>query len=164
MKHLKVGDKAPFFETITQDGKAVSSTSLLGKKWALYFYPKDLTPGCINQACSLRDSFSSLKKAGISIIGVSMDNEKRHHRFIDRYSLPFPLIPDVDKKLIELFGVWGPKKFMGRTFDGIHRITFLMDEEGIIVGIIEKPKTKKHAEEILDLYTEVKNKKILEEM
>lgn len=152
MKHLKVGDKAPDFTTLDQNGQEFSSKNLLGKKWVLYFYPKDLTPTCINQACNIRDNYHVLQKSGITILGVNMDNEKTHQRFINRYELPFPLLVDSDKKIIETFGVWGEKKFMGRTFDGIHRTTFLMDEKNTIVGIIDKPKSKFHVEEIMAMY------------
>lgn len=149
---LKVNDKVPSFLTKDQEGNEISSQTLKGKKWVLYFYPKDMTPGCINQACNIRDHYEDLKKQGIQIFGVSMDTEKRHQRFVEKYKLPFPLIVDTEKKLIEAFGVWGPKKFMGRTYDGIHRNTFIMNEENTIIGLIEKPKVKDHAREILEFY------------
>lgn len=149
---LKVNDKVPSFLTKDQEGNEISSQTLKGKKWVLYFYPKDMTPGCINQACNIRDNYEDLKKQGIQIFGVSMDTEKRHQRFVEKYKLPFPLIVDCEKKLIEAFGVWGPKKFMGRTYDGIHRNTFIMNEENTIIGLIEKPKVKDHAREILEFY------------
>lgn len=149
---LKVNDKVPSFLTKDQEGNEISSQTLKGKKWVLYFYPKDMTPGCINQACNIRDNYEDLKKQGIQIFGVSMDSEKRHQRFVEKYKLPFPLIVDSEKKLIEAFGVWGPKKFMGRTYDGIHRNTFIMNEENTIIGLIEKPKVKDHAREILEFY------------
>lgn len=149
---LKVNDKVPSFVTKDQEGHEISSQTLKGKKWVLYFYPKDMTPGCINQACNIRDHYEDLKKQGIQIFGVSMDSEKRHQRFVEKYKLPFPLIVDSEKKLIEAFGVWGPKKFMGRTYDGIHRNTFIMNEENTIIGLIEKPKVKDHAREILEFY------------
>lgn len=152
MTSLKVNDKAPQFEAKDQDGNTISSKELAGKKYALYFYPKDNTPACINQACNLRDNYSELKKNGIAIIGVSMDDEKSHHKFIAKHDLPFPLIPDTERKLLELFNVWGWKKFMGREYDGIHRTTFAIDEKGIIKGIILKPKTKDHAAEILEIF------------
>lgn len=154
MKHLKVGDKAPDFATVDQQGKAVALKDYTGKKLAIYFYPKDNTPGCTAQACNIRDNYSALNKAGISIVGVSADDEKSHLKFIDRYDLPFTLLVDTDKKIINDYGVWGPKKFMGRTYDGIHRTTFLLDENHTIVGIIDKPKTKEHAEEIMALYNQ----------
>jgi thioredoxin-dependent peroxiredoxin len=148
----KVNDNVPAFLAKDQEGNDISSASLLGKKWVLYFYPKDMTPGCINQACNIRDNYAELKKQGIEIFGVSMDSDTRHQRFVEKYKLPFPLIVDTEKKLIEAFGVWGPKKFMGRTFDGIHRNTFVMNEENTIIGFIEKPKVKDHAREILEFY------------
>jgi len=152
MKHLKVGDKAPEFAGLDQNGKEISLNDFKGKKLVVYFYPKDNTPGCTTQACNLRDKDELLKQHGIDVIGVSMDNETSHKKFIDKFSLPFPLIADVDRKVIELFGVWGPKVFMGKKYDGIHRTTFLINEEQQIVGIIEKPNTKAHAEEILEMF------------
>lgn len=149
MIKVKVGEKAPDWSAKNQNNETVQSSDFRGKKLALYFYPKDQTPGCINQACNLRDHFEELKKHQIEILGVSPDGEKSHLRFIEKQSIPFPLLVDEDKKLIDLFGVWGPKKFMGRTYDGLHRTTFLINEEGIIQEIITKPKTKAHAEEIL---------------
>ncbi len=152
LKFLKVGDLAPIFLAKDQDGNTIDSTNFNGKKWVIYFYPKDQTPGCIAQACSIRDNYSFLLNEGISIIGVSADNQKSHLNFIEKQQIPFPLIADEDKKVIEAFGVWGEKKFMGKIYDGIHRTTFLINEEGIIVGIIDKPNTKAHAEEILELF------------
>jgi peroxiredoxin Q/BCP len=152
LKFLKVGDLAPIFSAKDQDGNTIDSSKFNGKKWVIYFYPKDQTPGCIAQACSIRDNYSLLLNEGISIIGVSADNQKSHLNFIEKQQIPFPLIADEDKKVIEAFGVWGEKKFMGKIYDGIHRTTFLINEEGIIVGIIDKPNTKAHAEEILELF------------
>lgn len=152
MKFLKVGDKAPTFSAVDQNDKTVQLDDFKGNKLAIYFYPKDNTPGCIAQACNLRDNYSILLKKGIKLIGVSADSVKSHQKFIEKFTLPFPLIADEDHKVIEQFGVWGPKKFMGREYDGIHRTTFLIDEKQKIVGIIEKPKTKAHAEEILEIF------------
>jgi peroxiredoxin Q/BCP len=151
MKHLKVNDKAPAFESIDQHGNAFSSATLFGKKYVLYFYPKDLTPGCTAQACNLRDNYSELQEKGIEIIGVSMDNVNLHQRFIDKYELPFTLLADTDRKGIDTFDVWGYKKFMGKEYDGIHRTTFVVNEEGVIIGIIDKPNTKDHTREILEI-------------
>jgi peroxiredoxin Q/BCP len=123
-----------------------------GKKLAIYFYPKDNTPGCTVQACNLRDNYKLLSDNGIQILGVSADSIASHQKFIDKFALPFPLIADEDKKVIETFGVWGPKKFMGKEYDGIHRTTFVINEDQQIVGILEKPKTKAHAEEILEIF------------
>jgi peroxiredoxin Q/BCP len=152
MKHLKIGEQSPLFEAKNQLGEIIKSSDFQGKKWAIYFYPKDLTPGCTTQACNIRDNYSILKEKGISIIGVSMDDEKMHQRFIDKFDLPFPLISDTDKKVIDLFGVWGTKKFMGKIYDGIHRTTFVINEKNTIIGIIEKPKTKAHSEEIFEIF------------
>lgn len=148
---LKVGDKAPDFSGKDQNGKTIQRSDYNGKKIAIYFYPKDNTPGCTVQACNLRDNDAALTNAGIQIIGVSADSSASHTKFIEKFSLPFPLIADEDKTIIQEFGVWGPKKFMGKEYDGIHRTTFVIDENHTIVRIIEKPKTKEHAEEILAL-------------
>ena len=153
LKFLKVGDKAPFFSGKDQNGNTIESEDFKGKKWSIYFYPKDQTPGCTVQACNIRDNYSKLVENGIQIIGVSADSQKSHLNFIEKQQLPFPLVADEDKKVIEAFGVWGEKKFMGKTYDGIHRTTFLINEDGIIIGIIDKPKTKAHAEEILQIFT-----------
>lgn len=152
MKHLKIGDSAPSWSGKNETGEIIGSKNFKGKKTAIYFYPKDNTPGCTTQACNIRDNYSILQKEDISIIGVSADSEKMHQKFIDKQNLPFPLIADEDKSIIETFGVWGEKKFMGRIYDGIHRTTFLINEVGQIVDIIEKPKTKAHAEEILESF------------
>jgi peroxiredoxin Q/BCP len=149
MTTLKKNDKAPVFSGKDQDGNIISNETLAGKKYVLYFYPKDMTPGCTDQACNLRDNYTQLGQEGIQIIGVSMDSETSHQKFIAKHTLPFPLIADTDKSVINAFGVWGPKKFMGKEYDGIHRTTFLVNEESIIVEVISKPKTKDHAKEIL---------------
>lgn len=148
----KVGDKAPAFNAKDQNGNDISLSDYLGKKVVIYFYPKDNTPGCTAQACNLRDNYSELIKKGIIVLGVSADSEKSHQKFIDKYDLPFPLLADVDKNLINLYGIWGPKKFLGKSFDGIIRTTFLINEEGDIAGIIEKPKTNDHTREILEIF------------
>jgi peroxiredoxin Q/BCP len=150
MKHLKVGDNAPIFEGVDQDNKHISLNDFNGKKVAIYFYPKDSTPGCTAQACSLRDQYSELVSRGVQVIGVSADNVASHQKFTEKQNLPFPLIADTERKVIEQFGVWGPKKFMGKNYDGIHRMTFLIDENGKIEQIWEKVNTKEHAKEILD--------------
>ena len=150
MKHLKVGDKAPDFSGNNQNEKTISLSDYKGQKLAIYFYPKDLTPGCTTQSCNLRDNYDMLKSKGFEILGVSADDEKRHVKFIEKHDLPFDLLADVDKKMINDYGVWGPKKFMGKEYDGIHRTTFLIDENGFIEGIIEKVKTKVHTEQILE--------------
>lgn len=152
MKHLTIGDVSPSWSGKDEHGKIINSENLLGKKTALYFYPKDNTPSCTVQACNLRDHYSALSREGIQIIGISADNEKMHQKFIEKFNLPFPLIADEDRTILETFGVWGEKKFMGRVYDGIHRTTFLISEEGKLIDIIEKPKTKNHAEEILESF------------
>ncbi len=152
LKFLKVGDKAPSFSAKDENGNTINSTDFNGKKWVIYFYPKDQTPGCIAQACNIRDNYSTLLSKDIQIIGVSADNQKSHLNFIEKQQIPFPLIADEDLTVIKAFGVWGEKKFMGKIYDGIHRTTFLINEENTIVGIIDKPKTKAHVEEILELF------------
>ena len=147
---LKEGDVAPDFGIPDQNGEIRHVTEFKGKKVILYFYPKDLTPGCTVESCNLRDNYSELIKQGFEVVGVSADDEKKHNRFIDKYSLPFTLLADVDKKVINAYGVWGPKKFMGRTFDGIHRTTFVIDENGVIEKVITKVKTKHHTVQILE--------------
>ena len=152
LKFLKVGDKVPSFSAKDENGNTINSSDFKGKKWVIYFYPKDQTPGCIAQACNIRDNYSILLTKDIQIIGVSADNQKSHLNFIEKQQIPFPLIADEDLTVIKTFGVWGEKKFMGKIYDGIHRTTFLINEEEIIVGIIDKPKTKAHVEEILELF------------
>ncbi|MDD2197031.1 MAG: thioredoxin-dependent thiol peroxidase [Bacteroidales bacterium] len=149
MTHLKKGDKAPLFIGEDQNGNTISLENLKGKKIVLYFYPKDNTPGCTAQACNLRDNYDILLSKGYKVIGISADTQQSHQKFIEKYNLPFPLIADTDKQIIKQYGVWGPKKFMGRTFDGINRTTFIIDEEGNIEEVIEKVKTKEHTKQIL---------------
>ncbi len=150
MTKLQQGDAAPDFTAKIQDGSKISLNEFKGKKLALYFYPRDLTPTCTTQACNLRDQFSELKEHNVEIIGVSDDDEKKHNRFIDKHKLPFPLIADTDQSVLKAYQVWGPKKFMGKVFDGTHRTTFLIDEEGKIVDIIKKVKAKIHSDQILE--------------
>jgi len=152
MTHLKVGEKAPNFTFIGNDGKQKSLADLRGKKVILYFYPKDMTPGCTVQSCNLRDNYQALLKKGFEVIGVSADTEKRHEKFKSAFGLPFPLIADTEKEVINAYGVWGEKKFMGRTFDGIHRVTFIIDKNGIIERIFDKVDTSTHTEQILETY------------
>ena len=152
MKHLKIGDQAPDFSIKDQDGADVTLNDFKGKKLVIYFYPKDNTPGCTAQACNIRDNYEEIQEKGISILGVSADTERKHQNFIEKFDLPFPLLADTELEMINLYGVWGEKKFMGRVYDGIHRTTFIMDESHKIIGIIEKPKTKDHTAEILAIY------------
>jgi peroxiredoxin Q/BCP len=149
---LQPGDKAPPFSGVDQDGKTVSLKDYQGKKLVLYFYPKDDTPGCTAQACSLRDEYAGLKKKGIEILGVSADNEAKHQKFIQKYELPFRLLADIENRVIKQYDVWGKKQFMGRVFDGLNRTTFLINEKGNIDHVILQPDTKNHAEEVLKLW------------
>lgn len=156
MFHLKIGDQAPLFKGLNQKGEEVNSSELVGKRYVIYFYPKDATPGCTMQACSIRDGEQQLKDAGITVIGISADSVASHERFATKKELNFDLIADTEKEIIHLFGVFGPKKFMGKEYDGIHRTTFIMNEKNVIIGIIAKPKTKAHTEEILAIYEQQK--------
>lgn len=152
MKTLETGAQIPAFTAEDQNGNKIDASQLIGKKTVIYFYPKDNTPGCTAQACSIRDGYEELLQHNIQIIGVSADNIASHQKFATKFELPFPLIPDVDRTIIESFGVWGTKKFMGKVYDGIHRMTFLFDEKGILLHVIQKPDTKNHAEEILKTF------------
>lgn len=163
MFHLKEGDKAPLFSGINQNGQQINTNDLKGKKYVIYFYPKDMTPGCTMQACNIRDHQIDLKKEGITVIGVSKDSIASHVRFTEKKELNFDLISDENKEILNLFGVYGPKKFMGKTYDGIHRTTFVMDETNTIIKIITKPKVKVHTQEILDAYDENQEKNKNEE-
>jgi len=149
MTHLKEGDKAPAFSGLDENGKSIGLSDFEGKKLILYFYPKDMTPGCTVESCNLRDNYADLKGKGFDVVGVSADDEKRHLKFIDKYDLPFRLIADTEKKVIEQYGVWGPKKFMGKVYDGIHRTTFVIGEDGTVQKIFTKVKTKDHVNQIL---------------
>ena len=149
MTTLKPGDKAPSFSSKDQDGNTISLDDFKGSKLVIYFYPKDNTPGCTAQACDLRDNYEDLLKNGYKVIGVSADSEKSHQKFIEKYKLPFPLIADTDKEVLKAYSVWGPKKFMGRTYDGIHRTTLVIDENGFISEVIEKVNTKNHTSQII---------------
>lgn len=149
MTTLKVGDKAPEFSAKDQDGKVHSLEDYKGKKLVVFFYPKASTPGCTAEACNLRDNWEKFKEEGYEILGVSADSPKRQQNFKEKYDLPFPLLADEDKEVINAFGVWGPKKFMGKEYEGIHRTTFVIDEEGKIFDVITKVKTKEHADQIL---------------
>jgi thioredoxin-dependent peroxiredoxin len=146
---LQEGDKAPAFTGHDQDGKKVSLADYKGKKVVLYFYPQDDTPTCTVQACNLRDNFALLRKEGLTVIGISPDDEKSHKKFETKFGLPFPLLADPDHKIIDKYGVWGEKQLYGRKYLGLHRTTFLIDEKGVIRKIFLKPKSKQHAEEIV---------------
>ena len=150
MEELKEGMKAPAFSAVDQNGEKIKLADFKGKKLAIYFYPKDNTSTCTEQACNLRDGFKGLEKKGIIVIGVSPDDEKSHLKFIAKYDLPFQIIADTDKKLVEKYGVWGEKSLYGKKYMGVFRKTFLIDEGGKIVKIIDKPKVKIHADEIAE--------------
>lgn len=147
-----VGEPAPDFEGVTQSGEPIRLSDYRGKKVALYFYPKDETPGCTKQACNLRDEYAHLRSDGISVIGVSGDDVKSHKEFAEKYDLPFPLVADPDRAILEQYGVWGKRKLYGRTFLGTSRTTFLIDEDGVIRDVIRRPKVADHAAEIADRF------------
>jgi len=149
MTHLAEGDKAPDFKTKDQNGNVVSLKDFLGKKVVLYFYPEDDTPTCTIEACNLRDNYALLKKAGLVVLGVSPDDKKKHKKFEEKYNLPFTLLEDPDKKIIDKYGVWGEKNMYGRKYMGLFRTTFLIDQQGVIIKVFKKPKSKIHSEEIL---------------
>ena len=150
---IKIGDKAPEVLGVNEEGQEIKVSDYKGKKIALYFYPKDNTPGCTAQACSLRDGYSDLLKAGYEVIGVSIDSQKSHTKFKEKNNLPFTIIADEDKSLVEKFGVWGEKKLYGKTYMGTFRTTFIINENGIIEKIIspKEVKTKDHSNQILNL-------------
>lgn len=149
MALLKTGDKAPAFEVVDQDGNPISLKDYSGQKLVLYFYPKDDTPGCTAEACNLRDNYALLLKKGYKIVGVSADDERSHKKFIEKYVLPFPLIPDKDKKILKAYGAWGKKNLYGKEYDGILRTTYVISEKGIIEKVFSKVDTKNHTEQIL---------------
>ena len=146
---LKSGDIAPEIESKDQEGNTFKLSDYKGKKVVLYFYPKDNTPGCTKQACNLRDNYTALQSKGYEVVGVSADSEKKHQNFIAKYELPFKLLADEDKNVINAYNAWGPKKFMGKEYEGILRKTFIIDEEGKIEEIIEKVKTTDHTAQII---------------
>ena len=152
MALLKNGDIAPDFTAIDQFGKTISLKDFFGFKLIIYFYPKDSTPGCTAEACNLRDNYDLLLDKGFKILGVSADSEKSHLNFSTKHDLPFTLLSDKEKKIINDYGVWGPKKFMGRVYDGIHRTTYVINETGVIERIFDKVKTKDHSSQILETY------------
>ncbi|MFN4881067.1 MAG: thioredoxin-dependent thiol peroxidase [Bacteroidota bacterium] len=152
MSKIKIGDKAPDFKGIDQNGKIIASKDLKGKKVILYFYPKDDTPGCTAESCNLRDNYQALLKIGYAVVGVSADNEKSHKKFADKYELPFPLIADTEKEILESYDAWGEKSMYGKKYMGIIRKTYVIDEKGNIERIFDKVDTKNHTEQILETY------------
>jgi thioredoxin-dependent peroxiredoxin len=154
MIQLKEGMKAPGFEGIDQNGNTVKLTDFTGKKLVLYFYPKDDTPTCTTEACNLRDNYNSFIDKGYIVIGVSPDNEKSHQKFIKKFSLPFPLISDTSKKIVNDYGVWGEKKMYGRVYMGVLRTTFIINEKGIMDKIISDVKSAEHSKQIFDMYNQ----------
>ncbi len=149
MKTLQVGDKVPQFTSKDQDGNEIKLSDYKGKKLVVFFYPRANTPGCTAEACNLRDHYEELQSQGYHLLGVSEDTQKKQASFRDKYKFPFPLLADEDHTVINAFGVWGPKKFMGKEYDGIHRTTFIVDGEGTVEKVIDKVKTKDHAAQIL---------------
>ncbi len=149
MTKFKVGDKAPNFEGLDQDGNLHKLEDYLGSKLVIFFFPKANTPGCTAQAKNLSENYQEFEDKNYKILGISADSQERQTKFRDKYEMPFPLIADEDKKILEAYDVWGEKKFMGKTYDGIHRTTFIIDESGNIIDIISKVKTKEHTAQIL---------------
>lgn len=149
MKRLNPGDKVPEFTAEDQDGNLLSLDDYKGKKLVVFFYPRANTPGCTAEACNLRDHYAELKSRGYELLGVSDDSKRKQSNFKKKYALPFPLLADTDRQVINSFGVWGEKKFMGRVFDGIHRTTFVIDENGVVEKVIEKVDTQDHAAQLL---------------
>ena len=150
MNTLKIGDKVPSFTAKDQDGNTISLDDYKGKKLIVFFYPKASTPGCTAEACNLRDNYQELQTEGYELLGVSADSEARQTKFKDKYNFPCPLLADEDHTVINTFGVWGPKKFMGREYDGIHRKTFVIDGDAMVTKVIDKVKTKDHAAQLLE--------------
>lgn len=156
--NIEIGKKVPSFSLENEKGEIVSSKSLLGEKYVLFFYPKDDSPGCTKEACSIRDNYKALSKKGYKVFGVSPDKAKKHQKFIDKYEFQFSLLADTEKEMINAFGLWGPKKFMGREIVGVYRKTVIVDENGIISHIIEKVVTKSHGEQILEQLDEIEQR------
>ena len=150
MKPLQVGESVPHFSVVDDRGNMQSLSYYTGQKVVVFFYPKANTPGCTAEACDLRDHYKELQDAGYALLGVSADSVKKQRNFSEKFDFPFPLLADENKEVINAFGVWGPKKFMGKEYDGIHRKTFIIDEEGTVSRVIDKVKTKEHASQILE--------------
>ncbi|HKK74068.1 MAG TPA: thioredoxin-dependent thiol peroxidase [Saprospiraceae bacterium] len=150
MTNLQAGDQAPDFRGVDQNGETVQLSDFAGKKLILFFYPKDNTPGCTAEACNLRDNYDDLREKGFALLGVSPDSERKHQNFINKFDLPFPLLADTEKEVLNAYGVWGEKKMYGRTYMGVFRTTFIIDEEGKIQHVFKKVKTKDHTNQILE--------------
>ena len=150
MNLLAVGDRAPAFSTVDQDGAPVDLKDFKGRKVVLYFYPKDDTPGCTKEACSFRDGYAAFRRRKIEVLGVSVDDEKSHKKFAEKFDLPFRLLADPDKKIVRAYGVWGEKSLYGRKYMGTHRVTYVVDEKGKIAAVFPKVKPEGHAAEILE--------------
>lgn len=152
---IKENEKVPAFSLMNEKEELITSESMLGKKYILFFYPKDDSPGCTKEACSVRDNYKSLQKKGYDVLGISPDKAKKHQKFIDKYELQYSLLADTEKKMIEDFGLWGPKQFMGREIHGVYRTTVIVNEKGIITKIISKVVTKRHGDQILEAIEEL---------
>ena len=152
---LKIGDKSPAINSIDQNGEAITLEQFKGNKVVLYFYPKDMTPGCTLQSCNLRDNYQMLLDKGYVVLGCSADSPEKHIKFIKKHDLPFPLISDESKEVLNAFGVWGPKKFMGKEYMGILRTTFIIDKQGRLAHVMDKVKTKSHHDDVLALLAEL---------
>tara|TARA_B000000557_G_scaffold45194_1_gene33880 strand:- start:656 stop:1111 length:456 start_codon:yes stop_codon:yes gene_type:complete len=150
MNTLKIGDKIPAFECLDNTGNIINSDDLMGKKLIVFFYPRANTPGCTAEACNISDNYSKLDKMGYNILGVSCDKVETQNKFSSKFGFQYPLLADTEKKLVKLFGVWGPKKFMGKDYEGIHRMTFIFDEDLVLTRLIDKVKTKEHADQIIN--------------
>jgi len=155
MSKVVIGQTVPNFSLNDEAGNVVSSESLAGLRYILFFYPKDDSPGCTKEACSVRDGYNKISKLGYKVFGVSPDTEKKHKKFIDKYEFQYPLLADTEKEMINAFGLWGPKKFMGKEITGVYRTTVFVDEKGMVNGLIEKVKTKDHANQILEKIKEL---------
>ena len=150
MNTLKIGDKIPAFECLDNTGNVVNSDDLMGKKLIVFFYPRANTPGCTAEACNISDNYSKLDKMGYNILGVSCDKVETQNKFSNKFGFQYPLLADTEKKLVKLFGVWGPKKFRGREYEGILRMTFIFDEDLVLTRLIDKVNTKEHADQIIN--------------
>ncbi len=150
MNTLKIGDKIPAFECLDNTGNVINSDDLMGKKLIVFFYPRANTPGCTAEACNISDTYNKLDKMGYNILGVSCDKVETQNKFSNKFGFQYPLLADTEKKLVKLFGVWGPKKFIGREYEGIHRMTFIFDEDLVLTRLIDKVNTKEHADQIIN--------------